>query len=402
MCEGIPSKAGKAAIDGTKTHFVLELCILGVKAPVTGELYTHPELGPFVLEEDRRERVQFTLDYIAKRVETLGGAQAVKVTAETYFNNSELFGRDDLNGTADVILESADFLEVIDLKDGMSPVSAVNNKQAELYTVGALFMAADTVQNVRMTIVQPKMRFNGESGISIWDVDAAYIGSLVKIIGDEADATDDPEAPCVSGEEQCKWCPAKGGCYAVHNAVTAAIGVSFQAVDIPKEVATINPEVVDDEKLRDMVQALPLLRQLADVVEIEALRRFELGQAVPGLKVIRGRGSKTWAKTDEEVIKKLTSLKIPKDKRTSSKPITSTQTLKIKWTNSKGEECALTPRQIKVLTDDYISLNEGKLKVVSENAPGKPVVMVIPDAFKPVIAETETVAEIEIPEWMKM
>ncbi len=408
MSEGIPNKSGKAAIDGTKTHFVLEQALLEGKDPVTGMSYDVPEIGRFHLEEDRRERVQFTLDYVKQRVEELGGASKVTVSAETYLDNSQIFGRDDLNGTADIIIESDTVLEVVDLKDGMTPVEAVGNKQAELYALGALFSAADSIKDVRITIIQPKMRFQGQTGISVWDVTAEYVGSLVNVISAEADACDDPEAPCVPGEVQCKWCLAKGGCTAVHNKVTEAIGVNFQAVDIPKEVATINPEVVSNEKLSDMMQAVPLLRQLIDVVEIEALRRFETGNPVQGLKVVGGRGSKTWAKTDEEVLNKLTRLKIPKDKRTSSKPITATQALKIKWTNSKGEELALTERQIKTLSEDYISFNEGKLKVVSENAPGKAIELMPPDAFKPVNPEPEVKPElevkpeIEIPDWMKM
>lgn len=403
MCQGIPEKSSKAADDGTRTHFVLESYLKKRKPLLKGLSYDCPKTGRFHLDTDRMERVQFAIDYIESREAELGST--VQTEPERWLDSTPALGRDDMSGTTDVIITNGVILEVIDYKDGMSPVSAVNNEQMEIYGVCALHEMINVmglkIEQVRLTVIQPKLRFNGEDGISIWDVSAQELLAKIEVIKAEAFATDDPDSRLVSGEKQCKWCPAKGGCLKVNNHVMEAIGVGFQSVDIAADITNVNPEKVSNERLKEMITALPLLRQLAEVVEMEALRRFETGNLVEGLKAVRGRGSKTWARDNDEIIDRLGKMKIPKDLRTKSQPITPTQTINLKWTNRKGEECTLTDRQKKILMDDYISVNEGKLKVVSENAPGKAVIIDVVGAFENIETKKQKEIETEIPDWMK-
>jgi hypothetical protein len=53
------------------------------------------------------------------------------------------------------------------------------------------------------------------------------------------------------------------------------------------------------------VEAAPLIRQMLEGAEEEALRRFEAGMPVAGLKAVNGRGSRAWAFPEEEMADKL-------------------------------------------------------------------------------------------------
>jgi hypothetical protein len=408
MCEGIPEKSGKAAKDGTKTHYVLEYHL---KNPdqnlIAGMSYDCPKEGRFHLEADRLERVQVALDYINKRKGELG--EAVEVGAERWFDSTPAFGRSDLSGTSDIIITDGTVLEVIDYKDGMNRVVAENNEQMEIYGVCALFEMLGKgipIQQVRLTVIQPKLVFNQLNPISTWDITADEMMARRETILNQAAMTDMPDAPLMAGEKQCKYCLAKGGCIEVNNKVAEGLGVNFQAVDVPAQVATIHPETVTNERLAEMMAVLPLMKQLTEVIESEALKRFKAGNPIDGFKLVKGRGSKTWSKEKDEVIARLKKLGIPLKRCTSDKPITATQALNIKWENTKGEEKTLTDRQKKILIEGYISVNQGSPKVVSINDPGDPIHIDVQETFEPVKTENvetavETQPVIELPDWLK-
>ncbi len=70
--------------------------------------------------------------------------------------------------------------------------------------------------------------------------------------------------------------------------------------------------------------------------------------------------------------------------------------MKLIWMKKvKGEdvEAKLSPRQIKTLESEYIQVNEGSLKVVSESAKGEPIKLAEEGMFKPV--------ELELPDFLK-
>ena len=70
---------------------------------------------------------------------------------------------------------------------------------------------------------------------------------------------------------------------------------------------------MSDEELREIIEAAPLIRQMLAGAEEEALRRFEAGMPVAGLKAVNGRGSRAWAFPEEEMADKLKRMGIPKD-----------------------------------------------------------------------------------------
>jgi len=366
----LPKKPGSAAaIDGTHTHTVLEHCIKkGVDAKMTvGLIFTDHE-GQFSVDAARAERVQFALDYIAERVASNPGAEVI---SERRVDPAYLVGRDDMSGTVDIQLVGSTGIEIIDYKDGINPVKAEGNEQMEQYGLGIIaeyMKLGRFFEKVAMTIIQPKSRELGAKGIDTHITTVAELLGKIEQVKAEAAATDDPDAPLVPGDKQCKYCPAAGGCRARVDQSFASLGVSFD--QLSQKAADKQPNQMTDEELREILEAAPLIRQMLAGAEEEALRRFESGMPIAGLKAINGRGSRAWAFPDEEMADKLKRMGIPKDVIWKTSLISVAQVEKAVWEKTKAGEkvsAQLSPRQLKTLETEYIKKSAGKLTIVPES-----------------------------------
>ena len=205
--------AGAAAIDGTGSHELLEMCLkAGVRADtydgqIVGANHEDNPMG-WLVSIDRIERVQQGLDYVTRRHAELSkefpGA-VIMTHSESKSNPGEKIGRDDWYGTCDVTLTvvidaKVVYLEVIDYKDGRGWVGAKNNTQLLSYLIGKIDPSAG-VYTARMTIIQPKTN----PSVRYEDISVGDIRYNFKKLTDAAIATDDPNAPLVSGDH-CTWC----------------------------------------------------------------------------------------------------------------------------------------------------------------------------------------------------
>ena len=292
-------RSGPAAIDGTHTHTMLEFCLSGPWEPeeLVGQTMQDND-GKFLIDAERAERVRIAVDYVKQRVAEQPGC---KVIAEQRVNPNRLIARNDMSGTVDIQIHGTDVLEIVDYKDGMGAVQAEGNAQLELYAVGALADVGEPYpwKRVRMTIIQPKMALRGQPAITSHEVDISEILAIVDRLVIEGAAVDAPDAPLVPGESQCKFCKAKGSCAALASNVMKEIGIMFQptvmSLDVAQQSADKDPSTMDDGQILSIMEAAPLMRQLLEGVEKEALRRMQSGQAITGLKLVNGRGSRAWA-----------------------------------------------------------------------------------------------------------
>ena len=368
--------SGPAAIDGTHSHTLLEYCIKdGLINPMTrvGDVLTDHE-GEFVVDADRAARVKVAVDYIRER--SLDGV--FRVIAERRVNPAHLLGRDDLSGTVDCQIVGEDWIELIDYKDGMGVVSAEGNLQLEQYAYGVLagytlpVNARYPIKRIIMTIIQPKLALKGMKAITSWECDVSDLLSNMGTIIAQAAATDDPNAPLVPGEVQCKFCRAKGSCSALAGNVMKEVGVMFQPVvnqtlDVAQQSADKDPATMDDQQIRQIMEAAPLMRQLLEAVEKEALRRLEAGQAIPGLKLVHGRGSRAWALPEDEMAEKLVKMGIPKTAIYETKLVSPAKAEKLTWEKRDGAKVSLSERQLKRMEQEYVVKLAGKLTVVPES-----------------------------------
>ena len=395
--------SGPAAADGTHSHTLLEHCIKnGLSDPMdqVGETFTDHE-GTFKVDADRAARVKSAIDYIRER--SMNGM--FKVIAETRVDPEHLLGRSDLSGTVDVQILGGDTIELIDYKDGMGIVSAEGNLQLEQYAYGVLAGYKLPVngdypyKTIRMTIIQPKLALRGMPAITSHDVSASKLLAEMGTIIAQAAATDKPDAPLVPGESQCKFCRAKGSCSALASNVMKEVGIMFQPVvtetlDVAQQSADKDPSTMDDAQIRQIMEAAPLMRQLLEAVEKEALRRLQAGQAIPGLKLVNGRGSRAWALPEDQMAEKLVKMGIPKTAIYETKLVTPAKAEKLTWEKRDGTKVTLTDRQLQRMEQEYVSKLAGKLTVAPESD-SRPAVVT---SAAPLFSAVETPAE--LPAWL--
>ncbi len=368
--------SGTAAIDGTHSHTLLEWSVEnGLANPHSREGYVFKDHeGEFTVDSARAARVKVAVDYITSRVAEFNGM--CEVIAETRVDPKWFTGRDDLSGTVDVQIIGGSVLEIIDYKDGMGVVEAEGNPQLEQYAIGVLAgckLAYNVPeqypwQTVRMTIIQPKLALKGMSPISTWEVGVKYLLDRVEVLSREARATDDPQAPLSPGEKQCQYCAAKGACPALAEKALSQVNVMFkpQAMDLAQQSADKDPTAMSDQQITQIMEAAPLMRQLLEGVEKEALRRLKAGQPVAGLKLVNGKGSRVWSLPESEMAEKLVAMGIPKTAIYETKLVSPAKAEKLTW-EKKGEKVTLSERQLKRMETEYISKLAGSLTVALES-----------------------------------
>ena len=394
-------RSGPAAIDGTHTHTMLEFCLSGPWEPeeLVGQTMQDND-GKFLIDAERAERVRIAIDYVKQRVVEQPGC---KVIAEQRVNPNRLIARDDMSGTVDIQIHGTDVLEIVDYKDGMGAVQAEGNAQLELYAVGALADVGEPYpwKRVRMTIIQPKMALRGQPAITSHEVDISEILAIVDRLVIEGAAVDAPDAPLVPGESQCKFCKAKGSCAALASNVMKEIGIMFQptvmSLDVAQQSADKDPSTMDDAQILQIMEAAPLMRQLLEGVEKEALRRLQSGQAITGLKLVNGRGSRAWALQDDEIAEKLVKMGIPKGSVYETKLVSPAKAEKLTWEKRDGTKVQLTDRQLKRMEQEYVVKMAGKLAVATESDSRPAVVMNAAPLFSAVEAAP---AADTLPSWL--
>ena len=403
--------SGPAAADGTHSHTLLEHCIktnLSDPMDQVGDVFSDHE-GTFKVDADRAARVKIAIEYIRERagsVEQFGIIiPTFKVISEEKVDPEHLLGRDDLSGTVDCQIIGGDTLELIDYKDGMGVVTAEGNLQLEQYAYGVLagyklpVNAEYPIKTVRMTIIQPKLALRKMPAITSHDVSVRDLLSRMGIIVTQAAATDAPDAPLVPGESQCKFCRAKGSCSALASNVMKEVGIMFQPVvsqtlDVAQQSADKDPTTMDDAQIAQIMDAAPLMRQLLEGVEAEALRRLQAGQSISGLKLVNGRGSRAWALPEEQMAEKLVKMGIPKSAVYETKLVTPAKAEKLTWAKRDGSKVTLTERQLKTMETEYVVKMAGKLTVAPESD-GRPAVVL---NAAPLFSAVETPAE--LPAWL--
>jgi hypothetical protein len=171
-------------------------------------------------------------------------------------------------------------------------------------------------------------------------------------------------------------------------------GINFANLDIAQQAADKEPTTMSDEQIKDILESAPLIRQMLEGVEAEALRRFNSGHPIAGLKAVRGRGTRSWSLEETEIAEKLKKMGVPKDVIWKTSLISVAQMEKAKWTKRDGSEDQLSPRQLNTLKTEFVKKSDGKLTIVSESDEREAVVTTAEHLF-------DAVAPVEIlPSWL--
>ena len=146
--------------------------------------------------------------------------------------------------------------------------------------------------------------------------------------------------------------------------------VVSETLDVAQQSADKDPATMDNDQIRQIMEAAPLMRQLLEAVEAEALRRMQSGVDIKGLKLVNGRGARAWALPEDQMAEKLIKMGVPKSSVYETKLVSPAKAQKLTWEATKAGEKVrkqLTDRQLKTLDTEYISKIAGKLSVAHES-----------------------------------
>lgn len=342
-CASYPRRESSAASDGTLSHELLEYCIKTETDPTT---LVNLSVGNIPrLDSARAERVAIAWNY----VKSLGGY----VLTEVRLNPEPLVGRDDMMGTADVLIIEGNYAELIDYKDGFEYVESKNNMQLVQYALGVI-AAYPTVEQLKLTIIQPKV----SSFPSSWVLSSAELIAMVPEIIEQAEASDKDNAEFIPGESQCKWCDHKPNCPALHKQLDVMIpNLNLQTVEM------------SNEKLAEILDCAPMVEAFLKSVHEEVTKRINEGGTVEGYKLVNGRGSRKWALSDDEIANKLKKMGVPKNAIYKTELVSVAQADKLKWVNKDGTPGSLSKRQLETLDSEYVCRVVGKPTLVPESDP---------------------------------
>jgi len=258
------------------------------------------------------------------------------------------FGLPDIYGTADFIVHRDKTLTVVDLKAGIGPVSAVNNGQLMIYALGAAGKDLLAYDTIKMVIVQPRCEPQiKEHTLTVDELLGWFKDYLIPAV--EATKQDDP--PFCPGEEQCRWCRAKGFCKAYADYISQLAVVEFKDFVPPK------PTSLSDEQLAQIVEHGATIEKWLKAVRTYAKDYMSGGGLIPGFKMVTGRkGNRTWK--DEEAARKFLIRKVGKEELYD---------YKIK-----------SPAKIEALLKG--SKHQAALQNYTENKPGSPTI--VPESDK--------------------
>jgi len=344
LSEGLSSKAGKAAEEGTAAHELAEKSLRSKKDALA---FLGKKFNGFEVTREMAGAVQIYLDHVRKVVEETGGELLIEQRFHLKHLHPLLFG------TTDVMVRVPfDRIIVMDYKHGAGyAVEVKDNSQMLYYGVGGAYEidGYGDYAHVELHVIQPRAH-HSDGPIRKWGVDFNTLIQWGRELKIKALATQKKDAPFEAGSH-CKWCPAAGICPALHSTAVATAKADF---------AEINPKLPVVERLTEdqisrVIENAEMLRKWLDSVENYALMKFEKGETISGLKLCRGKTNRKW----KNELEAETYLK----ERLGRRAI-----------NSK----LLSPAQAEELLgkgslSDFVEINEGSLYVAHESKRGKPI-----------------------------
>lgn len=367
-----PDSPNEYSIQGTHDHTLLEKCLSSElpNAQVMIGRILSDEDGDFTVTAEQAHRVNVVLDYVEQRVDQFKNVEAyseIRCDLQSYFNEPDYY---EVWGTADILLIGNDLMEVIDYKSGFTPVPP-DSPQLKIYALGALMAFTNIVHktdDIVLTIVQPQ---NSLQNLPVIRSHTFRRDELFEFLVDTLlpalRLTKDPSAPFHSGDH-CKYCKHGSNCKERAKENLNRCNILFDKESVIEQTNTLDAMRLSDEQLLDIFEATPMLRSFLKDVEELMLKRWQLNKPVPGTKAVKGKGSREWNQSDEEIEKVLKGMGVPKHTIYPSKLVSPAQATKLTWVKKNSDEVnALSPRQLRKLKDNYITYHTGKPIIVLES-----------------------------------
>ena len=288
----VPDTASEFAKEGTLAH---EFCDLKLRL-YTGDIKESTyKRNISKLRKDelyQKEMEEYADDYFVYVMEKL--TDTAVLTPETQVDFSEYVPEG--FGTSDAIIIDDGKMTIIDFKYGKGvEVSAVDNPQLRLYSLGALhtFSMIYNINTIDMCIYQPRIGNISEDSITVdelleWGENTVKPAAALAFKG---------EGQRVAGDH-CKFCKIQSECLAMYAYSMSVVSDYF---DIEE------PETWDKEKLRPEDYASILSKAKAVKAWLGAIEDYCIEHVlsrelkVPGYKIVEGRSIRKFTDVDKAI-----------------------------------------------------------------------------------------------------
>jgi hypothetical protein len=283
--DGLPDKTSSYAEEGRLAHALAELKVRKKFTPMKKsdfEKQLKKVQTDSLYQEEMQGYTDEYVDYVAEAAMRYQSRPYIALEVRVNYSHIAPEGF----GTADCILIGGDTLTIIDFKYGKGvPVFADENPQMRLYALGALKVYApiygDTIKNIRMAIVQPRLEKILETALSVSDLNTW--GESVKPVAVKAFNGGGEQVP----GEWCRFCAVRATCRARASEHTALEDFKF----------ILPPQLTDAEVGEILIRAQNLATWVSDLEEY-ALKAILDGKSIPGWKAVEGRSNRTYTDKD--------------------------------------------------------------------------------------------------------
>lgn len=276
------------ASEGTAAHEVCENALIdGVSTDMIYSEYINTTVRAdgidFMVNKEMTDAVEL---YVSTILTDL--AQGSQLEIEKKFKLKHLHPL--LWGTCDaVISQEFRLLRVYDFKYGKRTLVEVeDNPQQKYYAVGALADMCDCTE-VELVIIQPRMD-HPDGLVRRWRTTPAYIRDFGDQLLIAALETEEPDAVLKSGD-WCGFCPSLGDCPEVERKNMEIAKLDFTPTD-SKDFTPV--KTLTNQDLACIMKAEGLFTKWLKAVAVEAQRRADKGETIPGCKLVRSKTNRKY------------------------------------------------------------------------------------------------------------
>jgi len=218
-------------------------------------------------------------------------------------------------GTADIMAISERELLIADLKTGYVSVDPECD-QMILYAIGAWFQTGCIYDTIRLVVLQPpdetpvKEKVYNRVDMMKWVKDYSLI----------LESASSEKAPLVPGDDQCRFCPAAGGCPALQE----------ETLKLAKFEAIGNPLALSLDQMAVILDKADMIEKAIEAIRGHVVKLLASGQQVPGFKLVVGKKNRAWTSADtvlDDLL--LADATVPLDKLAPRKLVSPAQAEKI-------------------------------------------------------------------------
>lgn len=251
------------------------------------------EDGKHELTSEMAAHLERYLTYI-RGIELLESA-TLYVEQQVHFRDpSTSLPVQDCWGTADAILVAGPKLYVVDLKFGAGVlVSPFDNPQELIYALGAVDTVEDlgheNIEEITLVIHQPRRSEDPQE----WTITRAELEEFRLKVLQGIWNTKQAGAPLVAGDH-CQFCPKITGCPKLHGDVVEGLPEVFTERSVAVVAEPPAPATIATADLGRIMQMADKIRQWLRIVAQEAENRANMGETVPGFKLVNAIGNRAW------------------------------------------------------------------------------------------------------------